>query len=69
MVVAGGWWCGAVRTVFLFSDVFLLAKHIPASGVYHLKFMIYLNPSVHVEHNPYVKGTNTPPHISALRVE
>jgi hypothetical protein len=46
----------AVRTVFLFSDVFLLAKHIPASGVYHLKFMIYLNPSVHVEHNPYVKG-------------
>jgi len=44
-----------VRTVFLFSDVFLLAKHIPSSGTYHLKFMIYLNPSVHIEHNPYVK--------------
>lgn len=45
-----------VRTVFLFTDVFLLTKHIPSSGTYHLKFVIYLNPSVHIEHNPYVKG-------------
>lgn len=45
-----------VRTVFLFSDTFLLTKYIASSGVYHLKFLIYLNPSVHVEHNPYVKG-------------
>ncbi len=43
-----------VRTILLFSDVLLVTKYKASQNKYHLKFVVYLNRWMHLEHNPRV---------------